>query len=371
MRLSRRALLGGLAAFAMPARAQAAPVALGAIRWDAWYDPGSPPTRAVERALTPAPWRHRAPFFAEVPPGEAPIRLPPPSQAVMDRQIDLAARAGLDYWAFLAYPIRIGMSAGFRLYRASARRSRVKFCFITEAVRWGRAGALSDVFTDHPALMADPDYQRVAGGRPLYFLAFLSDDLIVENWGGIDGVRAAIDEFRRRVRAAGAPNPYLVIMTPVPDQARRWVPLLGADAASAYAWQAGSRQAPYATLAAYAERGWAAHAALGIPVVPTAMSGWDRRPRVQNPVPWEGWQRPGEGMDRWYAAPTPAELTRHVGQALRFAAAQSHRAALVYAWNENDEGGWIEPTHPFDDTRLRALRAAACRPQPADRCVKT
>jgi hypothetical protein len=92
---------------------------------------------------------------------------------------------------------------------------------------------------------------------------------------------------------------------------------------------------------------------------------------VQNPVPWESWQRPGEGMDRWYAAPTPAELTRHVGQALRFAAAQPHRAALVYAWNENDEGGWIEPTHPFDDTRLRALRAAACRPQPADRCVKT
>jgi hypothetical protein len=369
--LSRRALLAGLAGLAVPVHAQpAAPVALGAIRWDAWYAPGSPPTVAMERALTPAPWRHRAPFFAEVPAGEAPIRLPPPSQATMDRQIALAAQAGLDFWAFVSYPSGGSMSEGFRLYRASAQRRQVKFCFIAEAARWGRAGAPSDIFIDHAALLAEPEHLRVQDGRPLYFLAFLSDDLIAENWGGIAGLRAAIDEFRRRVRAAGGGNPYLVIMTPVPDQARRWVPLLGADAASAYAWQAGARAAPYAALAGHAERGWAAHAALGLAVVPTAMAGWDRRPRVQNPVPWEGWQRPGEGMDRYYAAPSAAELSQHIRRAVAFAATQPPRAALVYAWNENDEGGWIEPTHPFDDRRLGALRNAACQPLPAERCVR-
>jgi hypothetical protein len=287
----------------------------------------------------------------------------------MDRQIDLAARAGLDYWAFVAYPRGSSMGAGFRLYRASAQRRRIRFCFATEAVRWGSAAARDEIFAEHAPLLTDGDYQTVEG-RPLYFLGFLSDDLIVERWGGIEGLRRAIDEFRARVQGWGGRNPYLVIMTPVPDQARRWVPLLGADAVSAYALQPGAREASYAALASYAERGWAAQAALGIPVIPTAMTGWDRRPRVQTPVPWESWQRPGEGMDRFHAQATPAELARHLQAAIAFAAAQRPRTALVYAWNENDEGGWLVPTHPFDDSRLRAAREALCQPQPADRCVR-
>lgn len=28
---------------------------------------------------------------------------------------------------------------------------------------------------------------------------------------------------------------------------------------------------------------------------------------------------------------------------------------LIYAWNENDEGGWLVPTAPCDQTRLEAL----------------
>jgi hypothetical protein len=369
MHPTRRALLGLLGAAALPAAAQPRPVAVGAIRWDAWYAPGSDPTEAMVRGLSPMPWRGRAPFFAEVPAGAAPIRLPPPSGAVMDRQIEIAAAAGLDYWAFLAYPRGSSMSEGFRLYRSSATRSRVKFCFVTEAVRWGSAASREEIFAEHPPLLTDADYQTV-GGRPLYMLAFLSDDLIAERWDGIEGLRRALDEFRARVQAWGGRNPYIVVMTPVPDQARRWVPALGADAVSAYAYQAGAREAPYSALAGHAERAWAAHAALGIPVIPTAMSGWDRRPRVQTPVPWEGWQRAGEGMDRYYAAPTSAELTRHLGAAVGFAARQPHRTALVYAWNENDEGGAIIPTHPFDDTRLRAVREALCEPRPAERCVR-
>lgn len=369
MMIARRALLAGLAALPMPARAQARPVAIGAIRWDAWYAPGSVPTAAVERALSPPAWRHRAPFFAEVPADGGPVRMPAPSQAVMDRQIDWAAEAGIDYWAFVSYPAAASMSAGFQLYRASALRHRVKFALVCEAVRWGRRDAPGEALSTHPALLADPDCQRVAG-RPLYFLGFLSDDLIVEAWGGIAGLRAAVDGFRQRARDAGAGDPFIVLMTPVPDQARRWVPLLGLDGVSAYAWQAGARAAPYAALAQVAERGWAAQAALGLPVVPTAMTGWDRRPRVQNPVPWEAWQRPGEGMDRFYAAPTPAELTAHLRRAIAFAATQPPRMALIYAWNENDEGGWLAPTHPLDASRLRALRDAACRPAPADRCVR-
>lgn len=367
MTVSRRALLAGLLLPGL-ARAQPPPTTpsatLGAIRWDAWYAPGSVPTDAMVRSLSPSAWRGRAPFFAEVPADGAPIRFPAPSAAVMARQNAAALAAGIDYWAFLAYPRGSSMRVGFDLYRAGRDAPRPRFCFIAEAFRW------AEVSGDHPALMADAAYQRVLGDRPLYFLAFLSDDLIVERWGGIEGLRAAVAAFRARVRAAGAADPYLVLMTPVPDQARRWVPLIGADAVSTYALYPGARQAPYAALATHAEREWRRLAAVA-PAIPTAMSGWDRRPRIQNPVPWEGWQAPGEGEDRFHAAPTPAELAAHIARALAFAATQPARSALVYAWNEHDEGGWLQPTHPYDDSRLRALRARLCAPEPREVCVRT
>ncbi|NKC31837.1 glycoside hydrolase family 71/99 protein [Falsiroseomonas selenitidurans] len=366
-RLTRRALLAGLAAaFASPAKAARSPPALGAIRWDAWYAPGSIPTEAMVRSLSPPEFRHRAPFFAEVPPGAAPLRFPAASQAAMDREIALASGAGLDFWAFVTYPPGSGLTEAFRLYRASTLRPRPRFCLITEARRLRPEGG---PLHEHPPLLADPDYQGTADGRPIYLIGFLSEALIA-GWGGIAPLRAALDAFRRRVRTAGAANPCLVLMTPDIGQARRWAPTLGFDALSAYAWQDGARQAPYAALARLAERGWSRQAALGMPVIPTAMSGWDRRPRVANPVPWEDLQRPGLGADRHYAAPRPAELTAHLRRAVAFAATQPLRLALAYAWNEHDEGGWLQPTQPDDRSRLRALRAALCRPQPAEACLR-
>jgi hypothetical protein len=95
------------------------------------------------------------------------------------------------------------------------------------------------------------------------------------------------------------------------------------------------------------------------------MAGWDRRPRVENPVPWECWQRPGAGLDRFYHPPRPEELAAHLRRALawieRHPRAAPARAALIYAWNENDEGGWLVPTYPFDAARLDALRGVLAR----------
>ena len=71
-----------------------------------------------------------------------------------------------------------------------------------------------------------------------------------------------------------------------------------------------------------------------------------------------------------WAAPIPAEPAAHTRNAVTFAARHLHRAALIDAWNENDEGSALVPTHPFNDTRLRALRGAPCQPHPADRSVR-
>ena len=370
---TRRRLLAafgaGLLGSAVPAasRAQrgAPPIAVGAIRWDAWQSPGSATTRAVERSLSPARHRHRLPFFAQVGPGGA-VTIDGGTQEVMDTEIALARRAGLDFWGFLAYPRESPMSAGLKLYLASERRNGLRFCILSELVQWGSAGdAMSQAAEWHIELLRHPDYQRVAGGRPLYFLGFLSDALVAERWGGVAALRAAVERFRARAIDADAGDPYIVLMAR-PEAAARFVPALGADAAGAYAIAGSDRAAPYASLAGLAERRWDDYAAAGLPVVPTVMSGWDRRPRIENPVPWEHWQRPGAGIDRYYEAPTPEELAAHLRRALDWIEAHPRqaaaRAALIYAWNENDEGGWLVPTLPFDDARIDAVRGVLCAP---------
>jgi hypothetical protein len=370
MRLSRRRFLAGLGgAFAvasLPARGQQPrdPVAVGAIRWDAWQAPGSVPTEAVRRALTPPAWQHRLPFFARIAP-DGSVAIDGGNAATMQAEIALARRAGLAFWAFLGYPRDSSMSVGLKLYLASPDRQGLRFCIASEVVQWGFSrDGVSDTAAWHLELFGHPDYQRVAGGRPLYFLGFLSDALIVERWGGIDGLRAAVDRFRARSVAAGHGNPYIVLMAR-PEDAARWVLLLGADAASAYAIAGSEPAAPYAALTRLVERRWDDYAAAGLAVLPLVMSGWDRRPRIENPVPWERWQRAGAGMDLFYAAPTPAELAAHLRRALDWVEARPQlapaRAALIYAWNENDEGGWLVPTLPFDDSRIEALRRVLCR----------
>jgi len=141
--------------------------------------------------------------------------------------------------------------------------------------------------------------------------------------------------------------------------------VIGAEAITAYARTGADDQlgTPYSELAAAARGFWEECAATGAAVVPLCMSGWDRRPRVERPVPWETWQQPNAGIERHYLPPTPQELAGHIGDALDWAEADGTRcpaqAVIVYAWNEHDEGGWLCPTLNPDGTanteRLDAL----------------
>jgi hypothetical protein len=60
--------------------------------------------------------------------------------------------------------------------------------------------------------------------------------------------------------------------------------------------------------------------------------------------------------------PTAAELSLHLKHALMWVEANpdaaSARAILIYAWNENDESGWLVPTFGDGTWRLQATRKA-------------
>ena len=200
------------------------------------------------------------------------------------------------------------------------------------------------------ALLQTPGYQTVLEGRPLVY-AFTG--------GGFP-----FDRFREFLEAAKKRglHPYCVYMGWHPAGDFRKVKDKGFDAVSAYA--KGGRMADFAGLAHAVETNdWEAAAKAGIPYIPLVTTGWDKRPRQDNPVSWEK----GHAYHTQRVFPSrarPQEIANHLRDAIAFVKTHPEickaNALILYAWNEYDEGGWLAPTRNADGTpdtgRLDAVR---------------
>src|SRR5271165_1659393 len=111
-------------------------IVAGAIRWDAWHGDRSEVGKAVQRSLSPEKWHWRLPFFAQIL-GKDQVRIDGASQLIMDREIEYARSASLDYWAFLLYADGSAMNHGLEHYLSSTRRRGLRFCLIMEQGQWG------------------------------------------------------------------------------------------------------------------------------------------------------------------------------------------------------------------------------------------
>lgn len=330
---------------------------VGAIRWDAWHGDASSVGLAVERSLGPEHWRCRLPFYAvEVSPTQVQVRAN--TQAVMDEEIAYAQAAGLDYWAFVTYPPDSAMSRGLELYVSSRCKAGPRFCLNLQG-GWAGSGGKRDwpkQVTRYVKLFQEPSYQKVSGGRPLVFL-FMPHELVGPGrFASWQEATAALDELRKAAAEAGLANLYIVAQGWSAAESRKQADRLRLDALGTYASNGGGRRAAYADLAAHTQRSWDDLRATGSKVVPLVTAGWDRRPRVENPVPWE---KPGGDMEQYYEPPTPRELAAHLKAAIDWCAAHTQaaeaNAILIYAWNELDEGGWLVPTKAEGTKRLDAL----------------
>ncbi len=335
------------------------PPLVGAIRWDAWIGDAYGVGQAVHKSLGPEHWHSRLPYFGYAV-SSTQVVVQSTTQADADRQIALARAGGVGYWAYCMYATNDPMTRfGIDLHLSSAHRDDVNFCMINQGVT---PAGWSNFQARMIGYFRMTNHVMVAGNRPLFYL-FNPPSLVQANYfASWAAARAAFDQFRVAVTNAGLGNPYLVVMDPTAATANTYRQNLGFDAISAYAVQGNHSAAPYATLDSYARNWWDAARNTGAKVIPIAMVGWDRRPRVENPVPWESWQVPGSGMDKYYAAPAPLEWAGHLQAAVDWvhinSADADAQAVLIYSWNEIDEGGWLLPTHVEKTARLEATRAA-------------
>lgn len=310
------------------------------------------PGMAVERSLGPEHWHYRLPFYAEVV-GAGRVQARGDNQEVIDKEIEYAAAGGLDYWAFGYYhPLGSPMSSCLPLYLKSRLRDQIGFCLwlaqLGSVEDWPQTAAII------AGLMREPNYQQVAGGRPLVYVHSSNEKM----FGSVESGRRVLATLRDAAARAGLELPYLVSMTWWELGHRALFEAGEFDAVGAYALCGeGKDRQPYAALAAATEHKWDMWAANGWKTVPLVMSGWDRRPRQENPVPWESGEWTKSTL--YYDPPRPEELAAHIGRAVEWTKAHPEsaeaRAVLIYAWNEFDEGGWLAPTLSEGPARLEAI----------------
>ena len=329
---------------------------VGAIRWDAWYsDKG--PVKEVERTLGPPKYQFRMPWFGK-PMGGDVVSINGDSDAIIEAEIGYAARAGLNYWAFLDYGPQSDMTHAFNRYLAAKDKRGIRYCFIEEGGAIDGRGP-----QDWPRVVEhfkSPDYVKVLDGRPV-LCVFAKP----KKYG-----REVFDELIKVTVEAGLKRPYLVLMgwNPGPDREK-----LGFDAVSEYAMGGYTmKQPPYSALRQQIEHDlWAKWEREHSPCITFASAGWDTRPRQERPPGWCKWIKaepdltPPDQQKPLIDAVTakPEEIAAHLTDAIAWTG--KHRdlnptnLILIYGWNENDEGGWLIPTRlpngQPDESRIEAV----------------
>ncbi len=335
---------------------------LGAIRFDAWYDPANPVDQQCAAALSPSPYNARLPSNAVLAEGVA--SWPLANQAVMDFEISAAVQAGLSFWAFDSYQPDDTLSLALSLYLSSSIRSKLRFCMLGQASNWGEGGEDQPSLLRDIAMMTQSGYMTVLDERPLYLVLDASAAQEAELPAG--GVAAAVALVRDRVKAAGGNNPYVVWLsgTALADYSNiQAAQAVGADAAGSYATPRlkGAVQ-PYSSLANAALEDWSARMSAGFGMIPTAMTGWDQRPLIANPQPFYPLTS-NLSMQNYYETPSDEAIGSHIIDLINAIngnpSACPAQVGLIYAWNELAEGGWLMPTYNSSGADLGRVTALA------------
>jgi hypothetical protein len=274
------------------------------------------------------------------------------NQAILDAEIRAAQRGGIAFWAFDWFPVGSSFRRAWALYQSSSINHLVKWCPIAGLADLGSASRstkeMDEKARDWVGLMSSPTFYRARVhdvARPLFFI-FYRDEELRKYFGDLTSLHMCLDRFRKAALQAGVGVPYFVLFNPALDL--NLFSNSGADANSNYISSFKAREhGSFADLDREVRHYWDRMASTGTEIIPIAQVGWDKRPRLDHPVPWDKTDNKAS-RDLYYAMATPSEFTEHMRAALEFVRKSTNlcasRTILVYSWDECDEGGCIMPT---------------------------
>ncbi len=245
------------------------------------------------------------------------------------------------------------------MYLKAPNRQRLQFCLLVANHQGFRIGPKDwDACCQRwIELFRQPTHLRL-DDQPL--LIFFSSDELKRAFGGVEGVREALESLRAKAKQAGLPGVAVAACTGpsgnLADFVRSGYTLLtGYNYNMGYLSGGGSQ--PFQKLIDGNQRIFEQFAEkTPLPYVPVITVGWDRRP-------WEEGKRPPEKMSVWYPDRTPKLVEEFVRMGVTWLdkhpdKATAERLLLLYAWNENGEGGYLTPTAADGTEYLKAVKRA-------------
>ena len=303
---------------------------LGAIRWDAWYGHNANDTNIllqVEKSLSPKEYHFRAPFFSTVT-EDGKIYIPQYTFDTFEKEMEYAVKAQIDYFAYVWYDGAMGICR--RMHGQSKYRNQVKLCPCLDGNAINKEYARNEI----SELLEKDFFMTVLDGRPLMYY--------FGNGRNQADIQREIAFYKDVCRKKNIPEPYAVIMN------NSWGDVLahGGDAVSKYA--VGAQDGlPFAGLMDKTRKVWEWWLNDNGHIVPIISAGWHSKTRYDNPVKWM--TVPENSWGGYATGEQIAELTRDAFDFIKEHPENCEaNTAIIYAWNEHDEGGWICPTIAVD-----------------------
>lgn len=344
--------------FSNPAQKVTPSVKLGAYYFEAWsgkcpYDDGKPehawakgmPTHATKTLVTQFAGRMPLWGWRDDAPG------------VMEQQIDLAADNGLAFFSFCWYwednngPINIPLleslprNHGLQMFLDAKNNDRMEFCLmVANFNNWNIVGT--------EAWKQATDYWIKLFKHPSYLLTNAKPLLMIYNYQEIDP--DGLTYLQDAARKAGFPGVEIAARGGGPDD--------GINLRVYYSYSSGPKKKvekrKYQELVDASLERWKGTAEQ--PVIPLLVQGRDRRPWIPKNDEGLGWLNHDWGNEWYYEKATPKEFKGYLVKLLEWINTHPEqvtkdRLAIIYAWNEIAEGGWLMPC--LDDPEGEYLKA--------------
>ena len=309
------------------------------------------------------PWAKNAPQcltkrFLEEFPGREPVwGWRDDTQEIMERQIDLAADNGVDFFLFCWYwcddkgainPTalkELSLHKSMELYLTAKNKKRLKYSLlvanhggfeIVGVENWKAAVKYWALY------FKDPQYITV-DGKPLVVI-FDSDTKITDE--DLAGMQEAAKKegFKKGIAIAGC------------GQGAKNKP--GFTHNTHYnvipGYAAGSEEHKFEELVNATKAQWSGTEQQ--PYIPLLTAGWDKRP-------WEGPEGLGQVEGWYYPDSSPEKFKNFLVDAIQWMnnnpkKTTKERLVLIYAWNELGEGGYLTPTKDDPDAaKLKVIKS--------------
>ena len=287
---------------------------------------------------------------------------------VMERQIDLAADNGVAYFAFDWYwthhkgdpfkvdavePGRDSLNLPLLQFMKAKNNKRMEFCLLVVNERGDaiESPAAWKQTTDYwVTLFKHPSYLRVAG-KPL-LLIYKPKDITAEEMAYL----------QKAAKAAGFPGVAVAACgSGKPEDGFSLLTHYNVTPQGTWTFHK-SEEHSYQEVVEANVKAWKGGTPAQ-PLIPLVTAGWDRRP-------WEGvggYSEHGVEVSWYFTSRTPAAFGGLLDRLANWMDANptqvtKDRLALVYAWNETGEGGWLVPCRDDPDAAyLKAIRKVVFR----------